>query len=1150
MLPQCHTLRASLGVVCRRAGRRNDPAQVGAGVRQSWLVVPARGRLARCVRVAGARRAPWQGGLRALLAGAVLLAGAGAGAAQTWTGAVSGDWNDPGNWTPAAVPAATAAFSASNPNVPIGFSHAVTNIGTLAFDPTAPQFLFSVGNVLNIKGAGIVNNSAVAPEFDVAGTLKFLNGSTAGNASIVDCGCGGRTIFADSSTAGNATIFNDGGTTVFKATSSAGHANITNVGPGSTSFFDHSTAANAVITNAVFGQTNFFDHSTADGAFIINVVAGATNFFNNSTAGGASILNQGGTTNFFDHATAGNATIANSGEVLFSGHSTAGNAVITNIFGATGFANHSSAGNATIANGLNGLTLFFDHSTAGAAAITNDNGGATIFNNHSKAGTAAIVNNDGGATMFYDHSRAGHAVIADNSGGGTAFFDRSSGGHATFLNSGLLFFYDRSTAGHARLVNDAGGVVDFSGTTGRHNDGRVSAGSIEGAGTYFLGANQLAVGANNLSTTVSGVIADGGAAGGTGASLVKVGTGTLTLAGANTYTGGTTISAGTLQLGDGGSINGDVLNNATFAVNRSDIFAFNGAISGNGAFVQAGSGMTILTGVSTYTGPTQVNAGILSVDGSLVSTVFVNAGGALIGNGTIGGLEVMSGGIVAPGHSVGTLNVNGNVSFGPGSVYLVDANAAGQADKILASGNAALAGGTVQVLAQFGNFLPSTTYTILTANGGVAGAFDKVVDNFAFLTPSLTYTPTSVLLTLDRNAFFVSQAQTPNQHGAAAALDASSLTSPLVLAVLFQSAGGAQQAFDALSGEIYGSVQTVLLDESFLVRQEILTRLRQAAYAGAPGELGALRFGGQQTTSDGPELAYAQAPAMPLKAMPAAAAAGSDWTVWAKALGGWGRADGDGNAAAAKSSFGGFLAGADTRFGEMLRLGVVAGYTFSSLAIDAQASGAGIETAHAGAYAGAKLGDLSLRAGAAYSFHAIDTSRTVMFPGFLDHTLGRFDGSTAQVFSEVGYGIAFGRLAVEPFAGAAFVHLNTDGLLETGGLAALSVGGASQDVGYSSLGVRAATMILLDNGHWLVPRAAIAWQHAVDGVTPAAALAFQSTGAAFSTAGVPIARDAALAEAGFDVRFSARAKMSLAYTGMLAEHAQTHSVKGGFTWNY
>ena len=100
------------------------------------------------------------------------------------------------------------------------------------------------------------------------------------------------------------------------------------------------------------------------------------------------------------------------------------------------------------------------------------------------------------------------------------------------------------------------------------------------------------------------------------------------------------------------------------------------------------------------------------MDGSLVSAVSVNEGGTLMGTGTIGGLEVGSGGIVAPGNliAIGTLRVAGDVSFEEDSVFRVKANAAGQSDKIIATGAASIDGGTVQVLAQSGNYARQTRY--------------------------------------------------------------------------------------------------------------------------------------------------------------------------------------------------------------------------------------------------------------------------------------------------------------------------------------------------------------------------------------------------------------------------------------------------------
>ncbi|MBR1147277.1 autotransporter domain-containing protein, partial [Bradyrhizobium sp. AUGA SZCCT0431] len=100
-------------------------------------------------------------------------------------------------------------------------------------------------------------------------------------------------------------------------------------------------------------------------------------------------------------------------------------------------------------------------------------------------------------------------------------------------------------------------------------------------------------------------------------SLQQLGTATTTLTAANIYTGGTTIAAGALQLGNGGttgSIVGNVLDNARFVINRSDIFTFAGTISGSGTFEQLGTGTTVLTNANTYSGGTTIAGGTLRVE--------------------------------------------------------------------------------------------------------------------------------------------------------------------------------------------------------------------------------------------------------------------------------------------------------------------------------------------------------------------------------------------------------------------------------------------------------------------------------------------------------------------------------------------------------
>src|SRR5262249_48930274 len=124
-----------------------------------------------------------------------------------------------------------------------------------------------------------------------------------------------------------------------------------------------------------------------------------------------------------------------------------------------------------------------------------------------------------------------------------------------------------------------------------------------GATVAFNHSNALSYSGNISSSPTTG-------------NLIKAGTGTLTLLGTNTYGGTTTISGGTLQLGDGGSsgsITGSVVNNAELAFNRTDIITFSGAISGTGAVTQSGTGTVTLSGTNSYTGGTNLNAGALAL---------------------------------------------------------------------------------------------------------------------------------------------------------------------------------------------------------------------------------------------------------------------------------------------------------------------------------------------------------------------------------------------------------------------------------------------------------------------------------------------------------------------------------------------------------
>jgi len=238
------------------------------------------------------------------------------------------------------------------------------------------------------------------------------------------------------------------------------------------------------------------------------------------------------------------------------------------------------------------------------------------------------------------------------------------------------------------------------------------------------------------------------------------------------------------------------------------------------------------------------------------------------------------------------------------------------------------------------------------------------------------------------------------------------------------------------------------------------------------------------------------------------------------------------------------------RVGGNGRVGFAAGYTGSQNNTDGRGS-ANVDTGHVAAYGGWSFGALNLRAGGAYAWHSIDTERSIVFPGFFDRATARYDGHTGQIFGEAGYGFALGNFAVEPFAGGAWVSVRTDGAAERGGAAALNIAATSFEVGYSTLGIRAASLIPIGDGMVLIPRATAAWQHAFDSVTPAAALAFQLAPAVpFAIAGVPIARDSLLAEAGLDLAIGRNATLGVSYVGQIASNISDHGAKGKFSWRF
>jgi uncharacterized protein with beta-barrel porin domain len=742
------------------------------------------------------------------------------------------------------------------------------------------------------------------------------------------------------------------------------------------------------------------------------------------------------------------------------------------------------------------------------------------------------------ATNGVDATAGGGKTIVSNAGTITASLIgvKLTGGNGNAVtNSGAISgVTGLSTSAGSTSVFNAGAITGSGGTAiqfaGSGNTLTIAPTSVINGNAVGAGSDAFQLGGSGTGSFVASLI--GPAARYRGfAAYNKVGDSTWTLTGTNALVLPWTVEQGTLDVA--GS-----LSNASFTV-QAGVLAVTGTIGT--ATVNGGSFSVLGGGLS---GAVTENAGTASIDGT--TGAFTLNGGTLFGNGTVGGLTV-TGGMVAPGHSIGTLHVAGNVGFS-GGVYQVETNLAGLSDKIVAMGAASLTGGTVQAVAQAGSYTSPITYTILTANGGVSGAFSGATSGLSYLTPTLSYDADDVFLTLARNpTFFRDQALTSNQRAVAGALDQLPTTNSLFLATSALTGATTRQALDSLSGEIHASVQSSLIGDSLYLREAVLGRMRQGMFASSPGAMAG--FGGPAMAYQAPSNTYAAA--FPVKAMPSAPpVAGYDYAWWAQCIGA--RGTFDGNAADMKRSLGGFVTGIDRSFGANWIAGIAAGYSNSALSVDSHASSANVDTALASAYAAASFGPWNLRSGLGFAWNSIDTSRTIAFPGFLDRTTARYGALTSQAFGEVGYAKTFGTLAVEPFAGLSYVHLDAGGFTEKGlGLgAALAGQSANENVGYASLGVRLAESFALVNGMSLVPHLAASWQHAYGDVTPVRSLAFVSPTLGFSIAGVPLARDAAVVDGGLDLKLSPRARFGITYFGTFGAQVRDQAAKGTFTLNF
>ena len=408
----------------------------------------------------------------------------------------------------------------------------------------------------------------------------------------------------------------------------------------------------------------------------------------------------------------------------------------TILTGANTYTGGTTITNGTLQVGAGGTTGSIVGNVQDDAALVFDRSDTIVFGGN-VSGSGQLGNYGSGTTVLTGQNTytggtrvaAGAIQIGDGGTQGSIVGDVS-------LTSGTLIFNRSDVVTFPGLISGAGGSVvqAGTGTTILTANNTYTAGTSITGGTLQLGnggttgsiASDAVADGGNLAFNRSDIVTAPYLISGSG-NVSQIGTGTTILTANNTYTGTTTISAGTLQLGNGGSsgrVAGDVIDNAALVFDRSDVNPFGGHISGTGAVTQAGTGTTILTADSTYTGGTTITAGTLQLgyggtSGGIVGNVLNNGALAFDRSDVVSFGGVISGSGVVNQIGAGTTILNAVNPYTGATNVLDGALAVG--DSTHAS--AALSGGgpvNVAAGATFGGY--GSTAGNVTSGGTVAVA--------------------------------------------------------------------------------------------------------------------------------------------------------------------------------------------------------------------------------------------------------------------------------------------------------------------------------------------------------------------------------------------------------------------------------------------
>jgi len=560
---------------------------------------------------------------------------------------------------------ATTIFTLVNSNVNIG----ATTTTTASTASPAPSLLIN----LNYAGNGTINvdgTSTLNMNVNPTNTTFAITGT----GGLAKSGSGTLRLAVTNNFTGGFDL--QSGTILLNANGTAGVNGAFGTGTlrltGGT--LSSSTTSSRAIDNSVqFNGTVTLGNATNTGLLLFQTgtatlvsdshLVTASNVNLNQSLSGAFKLTKSGTGNLALNSSMAASTYSGgfelvSGNVLTSNSTVASGGSVTN--GPFGVGTVTLSGGAILSTGTNrtihnSITL---------------NGTVAMYTNNSTPVTHFISALGGGTTTVAADSTLN--VGGDNAGVTLSWQQVISGsGNLTKTGAGTLTITDSNSNFTGNLAILAGTVsVDAPGNLGANTLSRttiIDNATLRFTGTtasgnnrtYSLGANGATFDVTSSGVSINGAIMDYEDQSG---SLTKTGTGTLTLNATNTYSGGTTVAAGTLAVSSA-TIPGDITNNAAVIFNQTSNGTYSGNITGTGSLTKIGTGVLTLTNYGlNYSGGTTVSAGGLRVEGTLNGPVTVEAGADLSGSGYLDG-AVSIAGTHSPGSSPGIQSFGNNLTY-------------------------------------------------------------------------------------------------------------------------------------------------------------------------------------------------------------------------------------------------------------------------------------------------------------------------------------------------------------------------------------------------------------------------------------------------------------------------------------------------------